>query len=66
MKLAVRIVRPLIILLILGGASWLLYEELKDLRLSELMEDLKATRPNQIVVAICLTALNYVFLAGYD
>jgi len=66
MKLALRIARPLIILLILAGASWLLYEELKDLRFNDLVEDLKATRASQIALAVCLTALNYVILLGYD
>jgi len=66
MKLALSIVRPLAILLILGLASWLLYEELKDLRLGDLVADLQATRASQIAIAIGLTALNYVFLFGYD
>jgi phosphatidylglycerol lysyltransferase len=66
MKLALNIVRPLVILLILGGASWLLYQELKDLRFQDLVDDLQATRASQIAIAIALTALNYVFLMGYD
>ena len=66
MKLALNIVRPLAILLILGLASWLLYEELKDLHFHDLVEDLQATRPSQVAIAIGLTALNYVFLLGYD
>jgi uncharacterized membrane protein YbhN (UPF0104 family) len=66
MKLALQIARPLVILLILAVASWLLYEELKDLRFQDLVNDLKATRASQIAIAIGLTALNYVFLFGYD
>jgi len=66
MKLALNIVRPLVILLILAGASWLLYEELQDLRFQDLVDDLQATRASQIAIAIGLTALNYVFLLGYD
>lgn len=61
-----RIIRPLVVLLILSGAGYLLYELLKDLQMKELVEDLRAMRASQIGIAICLTALNYVFLMGYD
>jgi phosphatidylglycerol lysyltransferase len=66
MKLTLRIIRPLIVLLIIAGASWLLYHLLKDLNFEELVDDLKSMRASQIGIAICLTALNYVFLFGYD
>jgi hypothetical protein len=66
MKPALRIIRPLVLLLILSGAGYLLYELLKDLHVKELVEDLKAMRASQIGLAICLTALNYVLLMGYD
>jgi uncharacterized membrane protein YbhN (UPF0104 family) len=66
MKLTLRIVRPLVLLAIFAGAAWILYDQLKDLRFEELVDDLKATRASQIAIAICLTALNYVFLMGYD
>jgi len=66
MKHALRILRPLVILAIFAGAVWLLYHQLKDLRFDDLVQDLKQTRSSQIVLAIALTALNYVFLLGYD
>ena len=66
MKLALNIVRPLVILLIFSGAVWLLHQQLKGLRFEELVEDLESMRASQIAIAIGLTALNYVFLLGYD
>lgn len=66
MKRTLRILRPLVILAIFAGAAWLLYHQLKDLPFDELVEDLKRTRASQIVLAIGLTALNYVILLGYD
>ena len=66
MKLALRILRPTVILLILAGASWLLYYQLRELKFDELVDDLKSMRPSRIGIAIGLTALNYVFLFGYD
>ena len=38
---ALQIARPLVILLILAVASWLLYEELKDLQFQDLVDDAK-------------------------
>jgi phosphatidylglycerol lysyltransferase len=66
MKLTLRIVRPLILLVIFAGAGWLLYNLLKDLHFQELVDDLEAVRASQILVAIGLTALNYLILMGYD
>jgi phosphatidylglycerol lysyltransferase len=66
MKLALRILRPTVILLILVGASWLLYYQLRDIQLDELLDDLKSMRATHIGLAIALVALNYVFLFGYD
>jgi uncharacterized membrane protein YbhN (UPF0104 family) len=66
MKLSLRIIRPLVLLAIFAGAAWLLYQLLEDLHFQELVDDLKAMRASQIGAAICLTALNYVFLLGYD
>jgi uncharacterized membrane protein YbhN (UPF0104 family) len=66
MKRALHIVRPLVLLLIFSAAAWLLYHQLKGLRFEELVDDLKAMRAGQIGVAVCLTALNYIILMGYD
>ncbi len=66
MKLTLRIVRPLVLLAIFAGASYLLYHLLKDLEFQELVDDLRAMRASQIMAAISLTALNYLILMGYD
>ncbi len=66
MKPALLIVRPLVLLLIFSASAWLLYHQLKGLCFEELIDDLKAMRASQIGIAVCLTALNYVILLGYD
>lgn len=66
MKSIAKIARPVVLLVIFIGAGWLLYHLLRDLDIHELVKHLTAMQPRQIGVAICLTALNYVVLMGYD
>lgn len=66
MKQSLRILRPLLVLLIFVGAVGLLAHELRDFEYDQLLNELRNIRPSQIALAIALTALNYVFLLGYD
>jgi uncharacterized membrane protein YbhN (UPF0104 family) len=61
-----RILRPLVVLLVFVGAIGLLAYKLQGFKYDRLIEELGSIRPSQIALAIALTALNYVFLLGYD
>jgi uncharacterized membrane protein YbhN (UPF0104 family) len=66
MNRLVRFLKPLLILAVFGIAVWLLFKQLHNYDMAKLWEDVKATQPRQIFLAIVLTALNYVVLFGYD
>src|SRR5438045_5919953 len=57
---------PLFAVVIFGGAVWLLYEELRAHSWREIVAAVEAVPPARIALAIALTALNYLVLAGYD
>ena len=69
MKKYLRLLGPVLVLLIFCGAVWLLCVQLTgdDLqRIMDRLQDLFSTSAGSIVVAIGLTAANYILLIGYD
>ncbi len=66
MKRFLQILRPLVVLAVFVAAVGLLYHELKDFEYAKLIEGLRQIRLSHVALAIGLTALNYVFLFGYD
>ena len=65
-KRLLTVLRPLLILIIFGGAVWLLYHELRGLAYRQLVGELWNIPLRRILIAVGLTALNYVVLFGYD
>jgi len=61
-----RILRAVLVLLILGGALWLLYRELEHYRYQDFRRSLEEIPASRLVAAIGLTVLSYVVLIGND
>jgi phosphatidylglycerol lysyltransferase len=61
-----RYLGPLTALSLLGLALWILDRELGSVRFPEIMTSLKELSPFQLLLALLLTALNYLVLTGYD
>ena len=59
-------VRVLIAVLVIAGACWLLYNQLKDVSPAKVLEGIQQMAGWKILVAIGLTFLNYAILVGYD
>lgn len=57
---------PLLILLLVSGALWLLHRELAHYHLRDIENSLAALTWGQIGLATALTVLSYVVLMGYD
>ena len=57
---------PLFAVLVFGAAIWLLYDELRAHSWRQIVAAVQAVPPQRIILAIALTMLNYLVLAGYD
>lgn len=66
MKRYLHLLMPALVLLIFGGALWLLFEELRHFSYQDLMAGFAAIPLSRIFLAIGLTVLNYVILVNYD
>jgi phosphatidylglycerol lysyltransferase len=67
MKNYVRILAgPLLVLVVLSGALWLLHHELRDYELKDFLNSLANIPSSVLWTAIGLTCLNYLILMGYD
>jgi phosphatidylglycerol lysyltransferase len=66
MKRILNVFGRLLILLIFLGATWLLYERLKEFTCREIYDALVGIPTSHIVAASFLTVLNYLILVGYD
>jgi uncharacterized membrane protein YbhN (UPF0104 family) len=58
--------RMLIAVLVIGGACWLLYNQLKDVSPAQILAGIRGISPWNVLLAIGLTFLNYAILVGYD
>jgi uncharacterized membrane protein YbhN (UPF0104 family) len=66
MKRTWRFLGYSIVLAILCGACWLLYREVRQYSLREILDSLRQIPPLNIGLALLLTVLNYLALIGYD
>ncbi|MCH5376114.1 MAG: hypothetical protein JJ992_19255, partial [Planctomycetes bacterium] len=67
MKISFRaLAGPVFVLCIMVGALWLLHSELRQYHLRDFIDAMAAIPASRIVLAIFLTALNYMVLIGYD
>lgn len=57
---------PLFAVLVFGAAIWLLYDELRAHSWRQIVAAVQAVPQQRIILAIALTMLNYLVLAGYD
>jgi uncharacterized membrane protein YbhN (UPF0104 family) len=57
---------PLVGIVIMVAAFWILRRELKHHSLSEIVGAVRAIPPHRIAIALGLTAFNYFWLSGYD
>ena len=57
---------PVIALLAVGAALWLLHHELAAYRLADIRRSLQAVPTSQLLTALGLTVASYVLLTGYD
>ena len=57
---------PMFVLMMFFGALYLLHNELNQYHLSDFTDALKSIPPVDLLIAIGLTALNYVVLMAYD
>jgi uncharacterized membrane protein YbhN (UPF0104 family) len=49
-----------------AAAIFVLYNELEDIRLAEIVDGVKALRGTQLAAAFAITILSYLLLTGYD
>ncbi len=61
-----RFVGPVVVLLILFGALWLLYREIRHFDFAKVAEAIHSIPASHLAAAIGLTVLNYLVLIGYD
>src|SRR5262245_45393707 len=61
-----HIVGPVVAIVAFAAAVVLLYRELKDHSLQEILEAVEAIPLHRILLAIGLTVVNYLILSGYD
>ncbi len=61
-----HVVGPIVAIVAFAAAVVLLYRELKDHSLQEILEAVRAIPLHRIVLAMGLTVLNYMILSGYD
>ncbi|GIW90633.1 MAG: hypothetical protein KatS3mg109_1065 [Pirellulaceae bacterium] len=66
MRIMRAIVGPVYVLSMLLGSLWVLYHELHGYQLHDVVRQLRDIPAVSVWYAICLTALNYVILVGYD
>lgn len=66
MKKHLRYLGPTIVLLILAGALWLLYREVRRLDMDAVKQGIRSIPPLHVAAAIGLTVLNYLVLICYD
>lgn len=59
-------ISPLLVVLVFGGAAWLLYRQVRHYSLAEIREAILRIPRGQIVLSCVLTVVNYVILMGYD
>jgi phosphatidylglycerol lysyltransferase len=52
--------------LLFGAALWILHRELRSYHYADLVRELRALPTPQILLALCLTALDYAVLTSYD
>jgi phosphatidylglycerol lysyltransferase len=57
---------PLLSLGLFGGALWLLHQTLQKYHYHEILSQLHALAPNQIISALLLTTVSYLIMTGYD
>ncbi len=57
---------PVLALLAVGAALWLLHRELGAYRLAEIRRSLQAVPTSQLLTALGLTGVSYTLLTGYD
>jgi len=61
-----RVVRPLLSILLLGAALFILYRELQHYRFHDVLQQLEVLPRSRLMLALLLTALSYGALTGYD
>ena len=66
MKTLKNVVGPLFVLLMFFGAIYLLHQELSQYHLSDFIQALQSIPLAYVMIAVALTALNYVILIAYD
>lgn len=57
---------PVIVLLLLASAFWILHHELRQYQYSDIKQALAEIPRNRLLLSFALTILNYVVLTGYD
>lgn len=62
----IKIILPFFAVLLFGGALWILHHTLREFHYHDILHRLHALPPWQIAAAICLTALSYLVMTGYD
>jgi len=66
MKRFLRGLRVLVSLLLFGAALWILRDVVREYDVREIVVDLRSIAPLRIVASLCLTAVAYLALVGYD
>lgn len=61
-----RRLTPLLVLLVLGGAGWLLFVELRGYRYADIRHGLTSIPRPRIAAALLLTGLSYWIMTAYD
>jgi uncharacterized membrane protein YbhN (UPF0104 family) len=59
-------ISPLLVVLVFGGAVWLLYQQVRHYSWAEIQEAILKVPRGQILLSCLLTVVNYVILMGYD
>ena len=57
---------PVIGILLLAAAFWIVHRQLRAYRYADLVRAIRDVPPARVLVALALTALNYLVLTGYD
>ena len=65
-SLPLRLFVPLLALSLFAGALWLLHHSLSEFHYHDIVRQLHALRPGQVIGALGLTVVSYLVMTGYD
>ncbi len=57
---------PVLGVLLLAGAFWIVHRQLRAYRYADLAQAIRDVPPRRVLLALVLTAVNYLVLTGYD